>query len=147
MIPHHQNAVNMAKSLLSHWNEKCSDLSGADESDDCVMEDILRSIINAQNAQIQIMRDILADEGWSEFDDCPVKMSNSFEDMMEHGMAGTNYEHSYSNDGSDEGMAWSDDGHISDDGNWTDDGHRVLCKLKYPLFVSYPLPCSNTPSS
>jgi hypothetical protein len=52
----------MAKSLLKHWSEKCSDLSGADESDDCVMEIILRSIVNGQNAQIQIMRDILAAE-------------------------------------------------------------------------------------
>jgi hypothetical protein len=57
-----ENAVNMAKSLLKHWSEKCSDLSGADESDDCIMEIILRSIVNAQNAQIQIMRDILAAE-------------------------------------------------------------------------------------
>lgn len=112
----------MAKSLLKHWNEKCSDLSGADESDDCVMEDILRSIINAQNAQIQIMRDILADESWTEFDDCPVKIGSSFEDMMVHGSAGSNYEHNYSNDAGDEGMAFSDDAALSDD------GHRTLCK-------------------
>jgi hypothetical protein len=124
MIPHHQNAVNMAKSLLAKWSQKCDDLSGADESDDCVMETILREIINGQNAQIQIMRQVLSDEGWDEFDDCPVQMSSSFEDFMQHGDAGTNYEHSYSNDGGagGEGMTSSDDGYKNDG----DEGHRVL---------------------
>ena len=137
MIPHHQNqnAVNMAKSI--------SPLSGADESDDCVMEDILRSIINAQNAQIHIMRNILADESWSEFDDCPVKMSSSFEDMMQHGSSGTNYEHNYGNDAGGEGMA------MNDDETWTVDGHRDLCEyITSTSCYSYlHCPCCHTTAS
>jgi hypothetical protein len=42
--------------------------------------------------------------------------------MMEHGSAGSNYEHNYSNDSGDEGMA------SSDDATWSDDSHRELCK-------------------
>lgn len=128
MIPHHQNAVNMAKSLLKKWEEMCADL-GTSDTDDCIMEGILRSIVNSQNAQIQLMRDLLASNGWKEFEDCPVKMS-SFEDFMQKGEAGSNYEHNYSNDDAmsppgyghvDDG-SWSDDGY-DDDGSWRDDGH------------------------
>lgn len=71
MIPHHQNAVNMAKSLLKLWEEKCYNI-GSDETDDCIMEGMLREIINAQNAQIQVMREILRGNEWPEWDDCKV---------------------------------------------------------------------------
>jgi len=58
MIPHHQNAVNMAKTLL-HENElDCPDLTD-DENEDCALEVILREIINVQNHQIQLMRGVL----------------------------------------------------------------------------------------
>lgn len=75
MIPHHQNAVNMAKSLLKLWDEKCPDIRLQD-TDDCVMEGMLRSIVNAQNGQIQIMRDLLKSNRWPLTDDCTVKMSS-----------------------------------------------------------------------
>ena len=75
MIPHHQNAVNMAKSLLKHWDYQCDDL-GTD-SNECIMENIIRSIINGQNAQIQTMRDLLVSWDADEFDDCDVPMKGS----------------------------------------------------------------------
>ncbi|KAL7522540.1 hypothetical protein ACHAWX_007261 [Stephanocyclus meneghinianus] len=120
MIPHHQNAVNMAKSLLLKWNQRCEDL-GDSESDVCIFEGLLREIVNSQNAQIQLMRDLLASNGWREFEDCPVKMS-SFEEFMQKGGAGSNYEHNYDNDDAvmtvDDGKKYKDD-----DGSWSDDGH------------------------
>eukprot|EP00977_Amphora_coffeiformis_P018440 scaffold6485_cov172-Amphora_coffeaeformis.AAC.5 len=57
MIPHHQNAVNMAKALLVQGVLDCPDLSV--ESDDCAVEILLRTIINDQNAQIQMMQGYL----------------------------------------------------------------------------------------
>jgi hypothetical protein len=153
MIPHHQNAVNMAKSLLKKWDERCDDL-GTSETDDCIMEGLLREIVNSQNAQIELMRQLLASNGWREFEDCPVKMS-SFEDFMQKGDAGSNYEHNYSNDNGmsvangghehkydggsgddgydDDDNSWGDDGY-DDDGSWGDDastgddGRRALSK-------------------
>ena len=71
MIPHHQNAVNMAKTLLQTGKLSCPDLS--DESNmDCVMEIILRDIINGQNHQIQLMRGYLAAMELPLTDDCDV---------------------------------------------------------------------------
>lgn len=58
MIPHHQNAVNMAKALMKTGILSCDDITD-DENPDCVMEEILRSIINNQNFQIQQMRGVL----------------------------------------------------------------------------------------
>ena len=52
MVPHHQNAVNMAKATLKFAKLKCDDLTG--ESNDCVLEQILREIINGQNIEIQV---------------------------------------------------------------------------------------------
>ena len=52
MVPHHQNAVNMAKATLKLGNLDCDDLTG--ESDDCVLEQILREIVNGQNKEIQV---------------------------------------------------------------------------------------------
>ena len=47
MIPHHQNAVNMAKALLMTGDITCEDLT--DEEDPlCTMEVILRDIVNGQ---------------------------------------------------------------------------------------------------
>jgi hypothetical protein len=80
MIPHHQNAVNMAKSLLLNWSSSCSpeDLGGDDGA--CIMENIVRSIISGQNAQIQTMRQLLESYGWPEFDHCDVPMKGSSEE-------------------------------------------------------------------
>lgn len=64
MIPHHQNAVNMAKALLN--TEKlagCEDVTD-DEDPLCVMQEIVYSIINNQNHQIQAMRGVLDSMGY-----------------------------------------------------------------------------------
>ena len=58
MIPHHQNAVNMAKALLKTGKLECDDITN-EGNPDCVMEEILRVIINGQNRQIQSMRKVL----------------------------------------------------------------------------------------
>lgn len=55
MIPHHQNAVNMAKIMLKQ--PECN-TNGDEEFDN-----LMRSVVNGQNAQIQYMRDYLAGAG------------------------------------------------------------------------------------
>merc|ERR1712037_1045588 len=74
MIPHHQNAVNMAKALLKTGRVDCDDLTDEDgpQANDCALEVIIREIINNQNAQIQAMRGILESEGYPEENDCQV---------------------------------------------------------------------------
>jgi len=82
MIPHHQNAVNMAKSLLRHWEYKCAPEElrpGRNTRPQCVMENVLRSIVGSQNRQIQAMRELLARRGIPEFDDCAVPVHGSAE--------------------------------------------------------------------
>jgi Domain of unknown function (DUF305) len=101
MIPHHQNAVNMAKATLKFGKFQCDDLTS--ETDDCVLEQILREIVNDQNFQIQVwfaaccpyrlhispnstlppshtrfqvMYGVLAALGYPKSDDCYVKVSN-----------------------------------------------------------------------
>ena len=58
MIPHHVNAVNMAKALLKTGSLSCSNL--ADTTDDCTLEGILWEIVNNQNYQIQQMFEVLS---------------------------------------------------------------------------------------
>jgi len=63
MIPHHQNAVNMAKNLLITGETSCS-LEGPVEEGDtvstaCLLDPIVRGIINTQNSQIQAMQGLL----------------------------------------------------------------------------------------
>jgi hypothetical protein len=72
----------MAKSLMKNWDYECAkgDLAGGGTSADtnadpatfieCTMVNLLRSIINGQNAQIQTMRELLDGNGWPEFDNC-----------------------------------------------------------------------------
>ena len=79
MIPHHQNAVNMAKSLLLTWSYSCSPEDLGTDSAECLMENIIRNIINVQNAQIQTMRDLLENHGWPQFDQCDLAMMGSSE--------------------------------------------------------------------
>ncbi|KAG7373588.1 protein of unknown function DUF305 containing protein [Nitzschia inconspicua] len=71
MIPHHQNAVNMAKALLKTNKLHCEDLSNEDEPD-CVLESILFDIVNTQNMQIQVMYDFWASKRLPEQDNCDV---------------------------------------------------------------------------
>lgn len=74
MIPHHQNAVNMAKALLKTGTLQCSDIE--EETDDCGMELILREIINTQNFQIQGMRAYADAMGYPAEDDCVVPIAD-----------------------------------------------------------------------
>merc|ERR1712183_478299 len=76
MIPHHQNAVNMAKNLLISGEVDCV-LEGPVEEGDvvstaCLLDPIVRSIINTQNSQIQAMQGLLEQFGVPETHDCVV---------------------------------------------------------------------------
>jgi hypothetical protein len=73
MIPHHQNAVNMAKALLKGNELNCDDLANED-NDDCIMEVILREIINTQNHQIQKMLGVLKNQQYPLTDNCNVEI-------------------------------------------------------------------------
>lgn len=75
MIPHHQNAVNMAKNLLKTDKVPCDDVTDEDDWD-CVMQVILRSIINGQNDEIQKMRGVLAELDLPMTDQCPIAVSS-----------------------------------------------------------------------
>lgn len=74
MVPHHQNAVNMAKALLKERVIMCDDLAAGAENDnqDCIMELVLRDIVNTQNHQIQLMMNYLAAFDLPETDNCMV---------------------------------------------------------------------------
>ena len=79
----------MAKSLLRHWDYACDPRElGAARDGECVMENIVRSIVNAQNAQIQTMRDLLVSYRWPEFDDCNVTMEEGAGRKLTGGSAG-----------------------------------------------------------
>eukprot|EP00602_Paraphysomonas_sp_CaronLab_P006861 CAMPEP_0185021890 /NCGR_PEP_ID=MMETSP1103-20130426/4594_1 /TAXON_ID=36769 /ORGANISM="Paraphysomonas bandaiensis, Strain Caron Lab Isolate" /LENGTH=352 /DNA_ID=CAMNT_0027553673 /DNA_START=35 /DNA_END=1090 /DNA_ORIENTATION=- len=54
MIPHHENAINMAKLLLKTGPD--SGISCPQEQLDCDIVDMLHEIINSQNHQITLMR-------------------------------------------------------------------------------------------
>jgi hypothetical protein len=73
MIPHHQQAVNQAKSLLLNGDFSCSPEDLGSEDYDCVLENLIRSIINAQNAQVQTFRALLESYEFPEFDKCDLK--------------------------------------------------------------------------
>jgi len=74
MIPHHQNAVNMCKTLFKTNVIECDDVTDEDDSD-CIMLRICMEIINGQNKQIQLMRDVLENKGYLYDDDCVVVLS------------------------------------------------------------------------
>ena len=74
MIPHHENAINMAKTLLLLGDLQCDDYLA--ETPDCIMYDILISIVNGQNHQIQQMRSILQELNYPASDDCKVQVSS-----------------------------------------------------------------------
>ena len=73
MIPHHQNAVNMAKALLKLGTLDCPDLSNT-EINDCILESMLYEMIAGQNYQIQGMYDFLHKRGVREKDNCDVEV-------------------------------------------------------------------------
>lgn len=91
MIPHHQNAVNMAKAVLLQNVLDCQDLTA--ETDDCLMEGLLRNIINGQNMEIQMMQGYLEEKGYVAQDDCKVDVMSSMtghsEATKEHLLATT----------------------------------------------------------
>jgi hypothetical protein len=68
MIPHHQNAVNMAKALLKTGQLDCQDVT--EETEDCIMMALMHSIIAEQNFQIQFMRQVLETSFYLEPDKC-----------------------------------------------------------------------------
>jgi len=72
MIPHHENAVNMAKTLLELGNLDCDNYD--DEDADCIMYEVALSIVDVQNFQIQTMRSLLDAFGYPETDDCVVSV-------------------------------------------------------------------------
>jgi hypothetical protein len=71
MIPHHQNAVNMCKSLLISGEADCADLEDEDDPA-CTLNVICQEIINVQNAQIQAMRGVLGAIDSQPTSDCVV---------------------------------------------------------------------------
>jgi len=74
MIPHHQNAVNMAKALLKSGGLECDDVT--EETSDCALTVIAMSIIAHQNHQIQGMQAVLDEEGYLPTNDCEVTVSS-----------------------------------------------------------------------
>ena len=78
MIPHHQNAVNMAKALLKTGSVNCDDLSNEDDPK-CTMQVMIREIINGQNAQIQTMRAVLETLEEPAYADCVVPVFSETE--------------------------------------------------------------------
>ena len=82
MIPHHQNAVNMAKALMKTGAVACGQTGpteeGTAQSTACVLEPIALSIIVTQNKQIQVMKGVLEALGVTEItSDCDFKLSTS----------------------------------------------------------------------
>lgn len=76
MIPHHQNAVNMAKSLLHSGALTCDDVMD-DKDPGCNLEVLMMEIINSQNFQINQMRTVLQNEGYPTEDKCVVEITGS----------------------------------------------------------------------
>jgi len=80
MIPHHQNAVNMAKAAMKLGSIECGGSGIVEEGTDlttgCVLDPIVRGIINTQNKQIQTMKDILGELGVKELANCNVPVSD-----------------------------------------------------------------------
>jgi Domain of unknown function (DUF305) len=74
MIPHHENAVNMAKTLLMLGDLECQPFN--EEDPDCVMYAMGISIVTSQNFQIQKMQYLLKSYGFPENDDCVVPVTS-----------------------------------------------------------------------
>ena len=88
MIPHHQNAVNMAKAVLHAAFLPCDDLT--DEKDPfCIMQSILYGIVSRQNHDIGLMRNVLAAMNLPSTDDCEVFMDGPQHSRGLKGVAAT----------------------------------------------------------
>jgi len=91
MIPHHRNAVNMAKALMYSGELECDDY--ASETPDCILTQIAMEIIAVQNHQIQNMQGIADEESYpgEEEDDCKVVIGTDgqFNIMSDSGMCVT----------------------------------------------------------
>lgn len=79
MIPHHLNAVNMAKAVLKAGEVECVPPVGDEKkSVECRLEPIVRDIINAQNRQIIKMKGVLENIGATPTSDCDFKKNVDF---------------------------------------------------------------------
>merc|ERR1711957_779016 len=74
MIPHHQNAVNMAKALLANGID-CDDIG--EETAECALKVIAMEIITQQNHQIQGMYGAVEELEYITTDDCVVPVSET----------------------------------------------------------------------
>lgn len=74
MVPHHQNAVNMAKTLLIRGSVTCTDYTNEDDQV-CILNRLLRDIVNTQNHQIQQMRDYLDAFDQPQTDNCIIEVA------------------------------------------------------------------------
>jgi hypothetical protein len=72
MIPH-ENAINMAKTLLTHGRLHCDEFD--EEVPGCVMYAMGLSIVDSQNFQVQQMKTLLKNYDYPESDDCIVSVS------------------------------------------------------------------------
>lgn len=78
MIPHHQNAVNMAKALIKAGFLPCEDLTNT-EDPYCIMTSLLYGIVARQNHDIGVMNNVLAAMNLPPRDDCEVLIPNDHE--------------------------------------------------------------------
>ena len=93
MIPHHQNAVNMAKALLKSGLD-CEDITD-DEDPACALAGIAYEIINTQNFQIQVMRSVAEAMGVPAEDDCVVEVKTKKVKKTKKGKKGEKIKGSY----------------------------------------------------
>lgn len=65
----------MAKHFLHSSGVNCDDLTDEDNTE-CVMEGLMRDVVNGQNHQIQVMRGILEQLSLPAIDDCVVNVTS-----------------------------------------------------------------------
>lgn len=82
MIPHHENAVNTAKTLLKTGNLLCPDLRDQ-TNPDCILEAILLEIVAGQNHQIQQMKQFLQARQYPQTDNCNVHVVATLENDVD----------------------------------------------------------------
>lgn len=79
MIPHHANAVNMAKALLT------AEAINSENDAEGEVEDLVWDIINVQNKQIHFMEAWLKDQGKKSYVDARCEAKNQTHHHDEHG--------------------------------------------------------------
>ena len=76
MVPHHEGAVNMAKALLKMDILPCDDFTA--DTPECMMNRMMRAVINSQNEQIMQMNGILQRKSVAlKPDGCGIEMQSS----------------------------------------------------------------------